>query len=995
MHRVSLGSINVRTCKDRLKLEQVVLASDQLAHDLCFVSETRMATTFEVQLLDDFRELPGWRFIYSGLKKAAAAGVGLILSPNVQLIEYDSVLRSRILRARITLHGIKLVVFSIYAPQDTIGEGDAAKTRFYCTLKKALADTRRSYPGHRILCAGDFNATIGKQSATTKFVGGNFDQYATTNNGERLCDLANAEGLYLCNTIFQAKKRHTSTWRSADKRTLKRLDYFACDEWLWKCATQCRAYTAAVSDVYESDHKLLTLFLRLPSKVQRRAIFQKRAPKPKPRVAELRRSAELRKAYSEELDRTLPAVSAECTAAEAERTIATAVKNAIAKTCPHGPASKDPDWYSPELKDVILELMGEKDRVKRAKIAKRLRALRAKLKLEFYQKRSVEMCSAAKLREDKELYRLAREVRLVKPRTANLCPPEKLREYMSGHFSCPEVEIPQEIQSEDFASIFEPQDPAPSVVDSCPSLQEVRDAILTLKNGKAIGTDGLIAEFLKYAESDLLVQWIHTMIRIIWEGGEVPETWRISRIVCLWKCKGKQIDPSKYRGLSVNALLNKLTMAIGLDRLRPRYEAILLNSQYGFRSGVGTIDGIYVCKKVLELAKTPVRAVFVDLRAAFDKICRTLLFTILRFRLGDNTILDIVERIYSRTGGYISGTKPSDTFAILSGVRQGAVESPLLFNTIMDTVIRVALHELRSDDELGIEIEYHIAQECSTREMRSTAPTHGKLKISVILYADDLVIFCTSADGLQRALTKFEDTFTRFGMIVARDKTKTMCFGEKDVGSDIDSFVQLGGEPVENVNAFKYLGHLITSDPKIDNIGHKIGSAWESWANYKHVFLDQEIPLSIRVKILESTVRSRLVYALQYKLLTAKESSRINTIWMGFLRKMVRGGYARKSKTPEEDQSWALKFTNAKILELCRTPDIACFCEKQHYKFIAHTCRRQNSELQKVLCFAQPRKGQSQHWVRLGKSSQLDPMQLRKTMFDRKSFNKWLSDMFE
>ena len=61
----------------------------------------------------------------------------------------------------------------------------------------------------------------------------------------------------------------------------------------------------------------------------------------------------------------------------------------------------------------------------------------------------------------------------------------------------------------------------------------------------------------------------------------------------------------------------------------------------------------------------------------------------------------------------------------------------------------------------------------------------------------------------------------------------------------------------------KYLGHTISSDPGKDNIGHKIGSAWENWAKYKHILLDHEVPLSIRVRMLEATVRSRLTYSLQ------------------------------------------------------------------------------------------------------------------------------------
>ena len=62
----------------------------------------------------------------------------------------------------------------------------------------------------------------------------------------------------------------------------------------------------------------------------------------------------------------------------------------------------------------------------------------------------------------------------------------------------------------------------------------------------------------------------------MWEVGEISESWRVSRLVCLWKNKGKLSDPSKYRGLSVNALLNKLVMAIGHSDLSEFKHGIML-----------------------------------------------------------------------------------------------------------------------------------------------------------------------------------------------------------------------------------------------------------------------------------------------------------------------------------------------------------------------------------------------------------------------------------
>ena len=47
---------------------------------------------------------------------------------------------------------------------------------------------------------------------------------------------------------------------------------------------------------------------------------------------------------------------------------------------------------------------------------------------------------------------------------------------------------------------------------------------------------------------------------------------------------------------------------------------------------------------------------FIDLRVAFDNISRQLLYKILRMPTKVNTIVNVIEKVYQNTSGYISGT---------------------------------------------------------------------------------------------------------------------------------------------------------------------------------------------------------------------------------------------------------------------------------------------------------------------------------------------------
>ena len=57
------------------------------------------------------------------------------------------------------------------------------------------------------------------------------------------------------------------------------------------------------------------------------------------------------------------------------------------------------------------------------------------------------------------------------------------------------------------------------------------------------------------------------------------------------------------------------------------YENQLGDQQQGFRSSRGTTDGIFITKRIQQIShkmKKPLYAVFVDLTAAFDTVCREL-----------------------------------------------------------------------------------------------------------------------------------------------------------------------------------------------------------------------------------------------------------------------------------------------------------------------------------------------------------------------------------
>lgn len=79
---------------------------------------------------------------------------------------------------------------------------------------------------------------------------------------------------------------------------------------------------------------------------------------------------------------------------------------------------------------------------------------------------------------------------------------------------------------------------------------------------------------------------------------------------------------------------------------------MLLESQAGFRKGRSTMDNIFILNhlvqrsKLREDRKEKVYALFVDLKAAFDKVDREILIDLLKEKGINKKIIENIEMIY-------------------------------------------------------------------------------------------------------------------------------------------------------------------------------------------------------------------------------------------------------------------------------------------------------------------------------------------------------------
>ncbi|KAI3364724.1 hypothetical protein L3Q82_010853, partial [Scortum barcoo] len=98
----------------------------------------------------------------------------------------------------------------------------------------------------------------------------------------------------------------------------------------------------------------------------------------------------------------------------------------------------------------------------------------------------------------------------------------------------------------------------------------------------------------------------------------------------------------------------------------------------------------------------------------------------------------------------------------------------------------------------------------------------GNHRISSLLFADDVVLLASSSQDLQRVLERFAAECEAAGMRISTSKSEAMVLDRKRVACPL----RVGGEVLPQVEEFKYLGVLFTSEGKMEReIDRRIGAA--------------------------------------------------------------------------------------------------------------------------------------------------------------------------
>ncbi|KAG6444869.1 hypothetical protein O3G_MSEX003550 [Manduca sexta] len=473
-------------------------------------------------------------------------------------------------------------------------------------------------------------------------------------------------------------------------------------------------------------------------------------------------------------------------------------------------------------------------------------------------------------------------------------------------------------------------------------LDEVKRAVEQQRNKKAVGVDRVCGEVLKYG-GDNLHSSLWKLFARMWDEERVPKCFKISRMCSLYKNKGERSDCNSYRGISLLSVPGKVFARILLNRLTPISESILPETQFGFRPGRGTCEAIFSVRQLVEKSREqyrPMYLCFVDLEKAFDSVPREALWIIMT-KLGcPDKFVRLLRLLHDDMACCVTvNDEQSEFFSVTCGVKQGCVLAPTLFSLYFAVVVREAIQQLSE----GIRIRFRMDGGLFNLSRLRSRTKVSVATIAEIMYADDLCFVTETPMGLQRLMDSLDSACTRFGLKISIKKTEVMVV---NASGNPQPGICIGGNSLDCVEKFKYLGSTITSKCDLDaEINSRIGAAAAAYGRLRaKVFRSHDLKLSTKINVYRLIVLPNLLYSSETWILYRKHIRTLDRFHLKCLRDIM-------------NIRWSDRVRNTSILRRANIGGIEEYLMKRQLRWCGHVSRMSEGRVAKRIFFSELQKG--------------------------------------
>ena len=250
----------------------------------------------------------------------------------------------------------------------------------------------------------------------------------------------------------------------------------------------------------------------------------------------------------------------------------------------------------------------------------------------------------------------------------------------------------------------------------------------------------------------------------------------------------------------------------------------------------------------------------------------------------------------------------TNSFSVRSGVRQGCILSPILFNIALDYIMRQTTHNAQ----------------------------HGKQwtlfsQLEDLEYADDNALLSTTANHLQKKAHLLTENASKTGLQINQKKTKVMGMNFKERPQ-----IKFDEEELEVVTDFTYLGSNISVENSVQkDISARINKERNSYCSLRNICQFNVHSIKIKMRLFNSNVISVLLYGCQSWRVDMNDMHKLDVFQTKCLRRIC-------------SIFWPNKISNEDLYRRTNYLPISCQIQKHRMRWLGHVLRMSSDHIPRV-----------------------------------------------